>query len=323
MVKKFINQVLQINANKPWVNKIDPNKRTFTQTNNGPPYRSNDNRSRWNDNYNTPLVWNGPSTNPNTQCYRPPERGRTVTCFCCGEKGHYSNQCLNPRKEVGYTPYCGRCCQLGHLPEDCMALPRKFPPSERDYPKNKQVQFQEQNSRPSNHISHILPKEDVFVATRTTTAKQNLENNQAPIITSNGSEPPQILKPTIPINSNSVMEKEIVLPIETNSHLNKEMTWKEQQEKLLKQKSNQSSISLPNNNSNLLNKLPTAPVPSFYQILAKRTMAKTTFPSQIKRKVPRTMKLAMGMEPYDVLANLDTIQPQISLKTIIGYLLQI
>jgi len=47
--------------------------------------------------------------------------------------------------------------------------------------------------------------------------------------------------------------------------------------------------------------------PSFYQILAKRMNSKIQ--GSLKRKMPRSMKLTIKMKPYDVLANLDKIQP--------------
>jgi len=93
-----IQQVMQVDSNRPWVNKTDPNKRPFTRPNVGPPYRPNDNRPRWNDTYNAPPVWNGPPTNPNTHRYGPPQPRKTVVCYSCGELGHYAHSCPNPRK---------------------------------------------------------------------------------------------------------------------------------------------------------------------------------------------------------------------------------
>ena len=137
-VKKDLNvvkQVLQIDANKPWVNKGNPNKRPFTRPNVGPPYKPNDNRPRWNDTYNAPPVWKGPPSNPNTHNYGPPQRGKMVVCYRCGELGHYASECPNPRKPVDYSPFCSKCRQQGHLTQDCEEPPRTFPPSERDYPR--------------------------------------------------------------------------------------------------------------------------------------------------------------------------------------------
>jgi len=62
--------------------------------------------------------------------------------------------------------------------------------------------------------------------------------------------------------------------------------------------------------------IPTKVIPSFYQIPAKRV--NTRMQGLPKRKTPRTMKLTNGMESYNVLANLDKIQPQISMKQLLA-----
>ena len=54
-------------------------------------------------------------------------------------------------------------------------------------------------------------------------------------------------------------------------------------------------------------------------VLPPRTMMRNpikTIPN--KRKQTRTMRLAMGMQPYDVLANLDHIQPIISMRQLLA-----
>jgi len=136
-----INQVEATSNPRPWVQKgpRNSNKRPFTKPRANPPYRPNDNRPRWNDNYNIPPVWNGPPTNPNTHYYGTPERGKHLVCYRCGELGQYASECPNPRKEKGYTSICRRCRKSGHITNDCREEFPNFAPSERNYPKAKQV----------------------------------------------------------------------------------------------------------------------------------------------------------------------------------------
>jgi hypothetical protein len=145
------------NANK--VPYSVTSKRSFTHPNVGPPYKPGDGHLRWNDTYNKHPVWNGPPTNPNTHNYGPLETGKHVVCFNCGELGHYKNECPNPRKQVGHTPLCGRCHELGHISTYCTAVNTEFPPLERDYPKKKQVQINEN----VNHIAQVLDSKLVYI----------------------------------------------------------------------------------------------------------------------------------------------------------------
>jgi hypothetical protein len=133
-------------SNNQWTEQAKNNykinsKRSFTRPNVGPPYKPNDGRLRWNDTYNAPPNWNRPPTNPNTFRYGPLEKEKHIVCYRYGELGHYANNCSNPRKEEGYTPYCGRCRKPGHVAEECRAPQPTFPHSERDYSQEKQVQF--------------------------------------------------------------------------------------------------------------------------------------------------------------------------------------
>ena len=161
---KVVAQV-QAQNNNQWNQKENTklpysvnSKRPFTRPNVGPPYKPNDGQPHWNDNYNAPPVWNGPPHNPNTYRYGPPQKGKHVVCFRCGERGHYANECPNPRKEEGMTPVCGNCRQMGHTVEECNAKPRNFPPIERDYKEN-QPKLPPNNSRDVNCITQHMPFE--------------------------------------------------------------------------------------------------------------------------------------------------------------------
>jgi hypothetical protein len=161
-----VRTVVTDNNNQPWPNKNAnkvsysvTSKRPFTRPNVGLSYKSGDGRPRWNDTHNKHPVWNGPPTNPNTHNYGPPEKGKHVVCFNCGELGHYRNECPNPRKQEGYTPLCGRCREPRHISNYCTAVIIEFPPFERNYPKKKQVQI----TKNVNHIAQMLDSEPVYI----------------------------------------------------------------------------------------------------------------------------------------------------------------
>jgi hypothetical protein len=283
---KPINQVST--NNRPWVD--NPNKRPFTRLNVGPPYQPNDGqpndgRPRWNDTYNGPPVWNGPPTNPQTHKYGPYQPGTMIVCWNCDEIGHYRSSCPHPRREVGYTLLCGRCQQPGHTTNECTAPKPMSSSSERDWNKTKQVEFQEDKNVAKN-VNHIAKDTSYFV-TRSSKKMQNIMENG----TSNSEveiqvESPQIIKDNPPVS--------ILAPIP-----NREVPVTPSLETVLKPVEEMQPIATP--------------------ILPPKTMIRNpikTIPN--KTKQTRTMRLAMGMQPYDVLANLDHIQPTISMRQLLA-----
>jgi hypothetical protein len=44
---------------------------------------------------------------PTTHNYGPPERGKHIVCFNCGELGHYRNDCPNLRKQMDILLFVG------------------------------------------------------------------------------------------------------------------------------------------------------------------------------------------------------------------------
>ena len=64
----------------------------------------------------------GPRRFP-SQSYRGRQSGggqrSEVECYRCGEKGHISPNCPNPRRSMDYKPLCSRCKGEGHTAKDC------------------------------------------------------------------------------------------------------------------------------------------------------------------------------------------------------------
>jgi hypothetical protein len=298
-------------------------KRPFTRPNVGPPYKPGDGRPRWNDTYNQPPVWNGPPTNPATHNYGPPERGKHIVCFNCGELGHYRNDCPNPRKQEGYTPICGRCRESGHISTYCTAIITEFPSFERNYPPKKQVQIIEN----VNHITQMLNSKPVYL-TRSQAQKALLQNNHEsnsdsttsttlvrnivkPVKKPSSKEPlidkplgsiplipPNISVETLPSISTqpSLISKPIEPPI-TQVPINETTTNPLREETAVPLK-------------------PPLETPTFYRV--PRKVLKEPISPVKKRKHNRIMKLAVGMDQYDILNNMDNIQPQISLRQLLA-----
>jgi hypothetical protein len=85
-----------------------------------------------------------------------------LVCWNCDELGHYRSSCPHLRREVGYTPLCGRCRQQGHIANECSAPNPAHPSSERDWNKAKQVQFQEEKDA-AKSVNHIAKDTSYFV----------------------------------------------------------------------------------------------------------------------------------------------------------------
>jgi hypothetical protein len=49
----------------------------------------------------------------------PPTNEAGMVCFNCGEKGHISRQCANPRVEMKDRVRCFNCGKVGHMSFDC------------------------------------------------------------------------------------------------------------------------------------------------------------------------------------------------------------
>ena len=223
-------------------------------------------------------------------------------------------ECPHPRKQVGYEPLCGRCKEKGHTTNTCMA-PAPV----------KQIQIEEfEDSRNVNYIKQTSPDEkDVYITRLQAKAQAKVvpreselehgsdadsqkpndkvikdplkskksvtfEERVLPIIPPIIPNPIHIPTQSIPIVSDKPQPNTVLLQLETLKEISK------------------SSVHDP---SIPLQRL------DFYRPPKKAPKIVNLGPR--KRKYNCTMKLEVGMEPYDLLSNMDNIQPQISLKQLL------
>jgi hypothetical protein len=281
-----------------------------------PPYKPGDGRPRWNDTYNKHPVWNGPPTNPNTHNYRPLEKGKHIVCFNCGELGHYRNECPNPRKQVGYTPLCGRCHEPGHISTYCTTVITEFPPSERDYPKTKQVQITEN----INHIAQMLDSEPVYVTrsqARKALVERSSHSDSPTVVIKKTKDTPKKLIPDILVMDKLLNPIPVILPNITLNPIPSTSELPQRSQESIEKSTTEVPIVEINSKPPIpLISKPPLITPTFYR--TPRKVQKETISPVKKQKHNRIMKLAVGMDPYDILTNMDNIQPQITLRQILA-----
>ena len=224
-------------------------------------------------------------------------------------------ECPHPRKQVGYELLCGRCKEKGHTANTCMA-PAPV----------KQIQIEEfEDSRNVNYIKQTsLDEKDVYITRSQAKAQAKVVPRESE--SEHGSDADS-KKPNDKVirdpleGKKSVIFKEriisIIPPVIPDSiHIPTQsipiVSDKPQpnivplQHEILKEISKSSvhdpSISLQR--------------PAFYRPPKKAPKIVNLDPR--KRKYNRTMKLEVGMEPYDLLSNIDNIQPQISLRQVLA-----
>ena len=220
-------------------------------------------------------------------------------------------ECPHPRKQVGYEPLCGRCKEKGHTANTCMA-PTPV----------KQIQIEEfEDSRNVNYIKQTCSNEkDVYITRSQAKAQAKVvpreseskhgsdadsekpsdkvirdplkgkksvtfEDKVTPIIPPVIPDPIHLPTQSIPMVSDKLQPNAAPLQSETLKEIPKSFV-------------HDPSIPLQ--------------CPAFYRPPKKASKIVNLGPR--KRKYNRTMKLEVGMEPYDLLSNMDNIQPQISLR---------
>ena len=220
-------------------------------------------------------------------------------------------ECPHPRKQVGYEPLCGRCKEKGHTANTCMA-PTPV----------KQIQIEEsKDSRNVNYVKQTCSDEKEVYITRSQAkaqAKVVPRESESEHGSDVDSEKPseKVIKDPLK-GKKSVTFEERVIPsippiIPDPIHL------PTQSIPIVSDKPQLNTAQLQ---SEILKEAPKPSVhdpsiplqhPAFYRPPIKTPKVVNLGPR--KRKYNRTMKLEVGMEPYDLLSNMDNIQPQISLR---------
>ena len=223
-------------------------------------------------------------------------------------------ECPHPRKQVDYESLCSRCKEKGHTENTCMA-PTPI----------KQIQIEEfEDSRNVNYIKQTCSDEKEVYITRSQAkaqAKVVPRESESEHGSDADSEKPseKVIKDPLK-GKKSVTFEERVIPsippiILDPIHLptqsipivldKPQLNTAQLQSKILKEapKSYVHDPSIPLQR------------PAFYRPPKKAPKVVNLSPR--KRKYNRTMKLEVGMEPYDLLSNMDNIQPQISLRQLL------
>jgi len=258
---------------------------------------------------NQPPNWRGPPYNPRTQNYKTPMPNQHVVCFRCGEIGHYAGDCPNPRKIQQYIPLCGNCKEAGHPTAECDQPRKEGPPSERDWKKGKHVTIQEEERQDRNvhRVQHSkrLDEEVSVVTTRSrkpaltqqngsSTERFNEQHSDVETSLSEYSEAPLIRTPK---DKTTVEDNVVPITIPEKTHV----------------PSPSVVINPPVFNHTPV--LPTNIPQPRLRTLARKERPKVK-PTSLRSS--RTMMLSKDLKPYDIMEDLDKIQPTITMKQLLA-----
>ena len=231
-------------------------------------------------------------------------------------------ECPHPKKQVGYEPLCGCCKEKSHTANTCMT-PAFV----------KQIQIEEiEDSQNVNYIlnkllvqmkrMYILRDRKQKPKPRQTQAKAAPRKSEPKYGSDGDSKKPndKVIKDPLKGKKSVTFEERIIPiippiipdPIQIPIQSIRIVTDKPQPDPLPLRPKSLKEISKSSVHD------PSIPLqrPAFYRPPKKVSKIINLVPK--KRKYNRTMKLEVGMEPYDLLSNMDNIQSQISLRQLLA-----
>jgi hypothetical protein len=197
------------------------------------------------------------------------------------------------------------------------------------------VKFQQDEPDTSRNVHHetqltLSKSEDVYITRAATKAKQALKENNPDSSSYSDFTGPQVKQK--PSSIEKSLKKTVSKPplnqplIPPNIDTFKESTPIQLQEPLEPSRISEEPLKLPIKVEELskepdsltppIESIPPLERPTFYR--PPKKVSKEAKLVVEKRKHNRIMKLAMGMDQYDILSNLDHIQPQISLRQLLA-----
>ena len=291
-------------------------------TNGNPNWRGN-NSNRWGRGNNSRNNPGHEGYNPNRAPWGnkadPPPIMKRVICYRCKELGHYANECPNPKVDEGYVPLCGNCKLQRHTTKDCRR-PRNFGQpnqiSNDKYPNRRPTQIQNEDPDYQRQVSRVEAIHAVTTRAQRRELPKEAEGNSEPSLSM---APPLATEVRPPIttlpgqtgeltsNLDPVVPSGMYNPI-PNQHLPNPDIFPAQ------------SINQP---------IPALPKSIQKEIIRTPMGIPKSFPSQEAPtaglkfgKKKRALGITKDMEPYDILKDLDKLQPSISMKQLLAMALE-